>query len=318
MDAGPPTATTVLQVGPLMPDLAAALKDRYAAAVLSDLDDAAFSALAADVTVAVTSGRIGVPVELMDRLPALRAIVNFGVGHDTTDVVAAAERGVTLANTPDVLTDCVADTAVGLVLDVMRRLSAADRFVRAGRWPEAGMYPLTRRVTGSRFGILGLGRIGLATAHRLQAFGPVSYHSRRRRDDVDYPYVDSPAALAEASDVLVVTASGGPASEGIVDAAVLSALGPRGFLVNVARGSIVDEAALVAALEAGAIAGAGLDAYADEPHVPAPLVERDDVVLLPHIASGTEETRSDMAALVLANVESFLTTGELRTPVAPH
>jgi lactate dehydrogenase-like 2-hydroxyacid dehydrogenase len=310
MDAGPPTATTVLQVGPLMPDLAAALQERYAAAVLSDLDDATFSALATDVTVAVTSGRTGVPVELMDRLPGLRAIVNFGVGHDTTDVVAAAERGITLANTPDVLTDCVADTAVGLVLDVMRRLSAADRFVRAGRWPEVGMYPLTRRVTGSRFGILGLGRIGLATAHRLQAFGPVSYHSRRRRDDVDYPYVDSPAALAEASDVLVVTASGGTASEGIVDAEVLTALGPRG--------SIVDESALVAALEAGAIAGAGLDAYADEPHVPAPLLERDDVVLLPHIASGTDETRSDMAALVLANVESFLATGQLRTPVAPH
>jgi lactate dehydrogenase-like 2-hydroxyacid dehydrogenase len=180
------------------------------------------------------------------------------------------------------------------------------------------MYPRTGRVRGARFGILGLGRIGLATARRLEAFGGrIGYHNRGSRDDVTYPRFDSPAELAAASDVLLVTAAGGEESRGIVDAAVLEALGQDGFLVNVARGSVVDERALVAALEAGQIAGAGLDCYADEPRVPEALLGRDDVVLLPHVASGTVETRGEMAALVLANVERFLADGGLVTPVEP-
>jgi lactate dehydrogenase-like 2-hydroxyacid dehydrogenase len=306
----------VLQVGPLMPDLEATLQERYDARALSAPTDPLPSGAAADVRVAVTSYLSGVPRSLMDRLPGLEAIVNFGVGYDTTDVAAAAERGIAVSNTPDVLTDCVADTAVGLVVDVMRRLSAADRFVRAGRWPSEGGFPLTRRVSGSRFGILGLGRIGLATAKRLEAFGGrIAYHNRRPREDVDYPWLESPRALAAASDVLVVAAAGGADSAGIVDAAVLDALGPDGFLVNVARGSVLDEPALVAALEAGRIAGAGLDCYTDEPHVPEALLGREDVVLLPHLASGTVETRAEMAALVLANVERFLADGSLVTPV---
>ena len=266
--------------------------------------------------VAVTSGVWGVRSEHLDALPGLEAVVNFGVGYDTTDVEEAARRDVVVANTPDVLTDCVADTAVGLVIDVMRGLSAADRFVRRGEWAAGRTRPLARRVTGARVGILGMGRIGRAVAHRLEAFGAdLSYHSRTPKTDVAHRYSPSPVDLAAGCDVLVVTVAGGPESAALVDAAVLEALGPRGFLVNVARGSVVDESALVDALEAGRLAGAGLDVFADEPHVPEALLRRDDVVLLPHLASGTVETRAAMADLVLANVETFLTQGRLVTPV---
>jgi lactate dehydrogenase-like 2-hydroxyacid dehydrogenase len=205
---------------------------------------------------------------------------------------------------------------VGLVIDVMRGLSTADRFVRRGEWAAGTRFPLTRRVTGARVGILGLGRIGMAIARRLEGFdADLSYHSRNRRDDVTYGYADSPRALAEGCEVLIVATPGGPATQDLVDAEVLAALGPQGFLVNVARGSVVDQAALVDALQHGRIAGAGLDVYADEPRVPQELLGRDDVVLLPHLASGSVETRQAMADLVLDNVESWLASGTLLTPV---
>ena len=242
--------------------------------------------------------------------------MSFGVGYDRTDVAEARRRGIAVSNTPGVLDACVADTAVGLVIDVMRGLSAADRFVRRGEWARGRAPALSRRVTGARVGILGLGRIGLAIARRLAGFDTtISYHNRRPRLGVPYEYADSPVDLARDCDVLVVAAAGGPASRHLVDARVLDALGPDGFLVNVARGSVVDEAALVAALEAGGIAGAGLDVFADEPHVPVALLDRDDVVLLPHLASATQETRAAMVGLVLANVERFLADGTLVTPV---
>jgi len=242
--------------------------------------------------------------------------VNFGVGYDSSDVEEARSRGVQVANTPDVLTDCVADVAVGLVIDVMRRLSAADRFVRRGEWVGGGVPPLTRRVTGARVGILGLGRIGSAVAQRLAGFDvELSYHSRTPRD-VPHRYAASPVELAQGCDVLVVTTAGGAQSRHLVDAEVIGALGPNGYLVNVARGSVVDEVALVSALEEGRLAGAGLDVFADEPHVPAALLGRDDVVLLPHLGSATVETRSAMTDLVLANVERFLADGTLLTPIA--
>ena len=298
-------------VGTLRAELDAALRERYGAERLDDLDAVA----AAGAVVAVTSGVWGVRAEHLDRLPGLGAIVNFGVGYDSTDVAEATRRGIAVSNTPDVLTECVADTAVGLVIDVMRRLSAADRFVRRGEW-EQGVPALARRVTGARVGILGLGRIGLAIAHRLAAFdATISYHNRRERDDVDYAYADSVLDLARGCDVLVVAAAGGPQSQRLVDAEVLDALGRDGFLVNVARGSVVDEQALLAALEDGRIAGAGLDVFADEPHVPAALLDRDDVVLLPHLGSATVETRAAMTELTLANVERYLSDGTLVTPV---
>ncbi len=300
----------VVMVGTMRAQLDAALRERYGAERLDDLD------AAADAVVAVTSGVWGVRAEHLDRLPGLGAIVNFGVGYDSTDVAEAARRGVVVSNTPDVLTDCVADTAVGLLIDVMRRLSAADRFVRRGEWADGRVPALARRVTGARVGILGLGRIGLAIAHRLTAFdATISYHNRRERTDVPYAYAASVLDLARGSDVLVIAAAGGADSRDLVGAEVLDALGPDGFLVNVARGSVVDEAALVAALEEGRIAGAGLDVFADEPHVPAALLGRDDVVLLPHLGSATVETRAAMTDLTLANVERFLADGTLVTPV---
>jgi len=311
-DEGVVRVTAVVMVGSLKGEIAGALAQRYAAVALPELDPAA----AAGVRVAVTSGVWGVRSEHLDVLPGLGAVVNFGVGYDTTDVAEATRRGVLVANTPDVLTDCVADTAVGLVIDVMRGLSAADRFVRRGEWEAGRTRPLARRVTGARVGILGMGRIGRAVAHRLEAFGAeISYHSRTPKAEVPHRFTASPRDLAAGCDVLVVTAAGGPGSAGLVDAGVLDALGPRGFLVNVARGSVLDEGALVEALEAGRLAGAGLDVFADEPHVPQALLQRDDVVLLPHLASGTVETRAAMVELVLDNVEEFLARGRLVTPV---
>ena len=299
-------------VGTLRAELATALRETYGASSLDDLSTGA----AAQATVAVTSGVWGVRGEHLDRLPNLGAVVNFGVGYDSIDVAEAYRRGVVVSNTPDVLTDCVADAALGLMIDVMRRLSAADRFVRRGEWASGQVPALARRVTGARVGILGLGRIGQAIAHRLEAFdATISYHNRREREGVVYAYAGSARELAQGCDVLIVAAAGGAESQHLVDADVLDALGPRGFLINVARGSVVDERALVMALEEGRIAGAGLDVFADAPQVPEALLGRDDVVLLPHLGSATIETRAAMTDLALANVEAFLADGTLVTPV---
>jgi lactate dehydrogenase-like 2-hydroxyacid dehydrogenase len=296
---------TVFQVCPLLPSVEDALHTHYK--IVDTPSD--------EVVAAITSSRFGVTNEQMDAMPSLRAIVHFGVGYETTDVDYARSRGIVVSNTPDVLTDCVADLAVGGLIDVLRRMTAADRFLRRGAW-QNGQFPLATKVTGKRVGILGLGRIGRAIAHRLTAFDTVlSYHSRNPVPDVPYTYADSPTALAEAVDVLVVATSGGPATAGLVSADVLTALGPAGYLVNIARGSVVDEPALVAALKSERIAGAALDVFADEPNVPADLLDMDNVVLLPHIASATVETREAMGELAFRNLHQFLTDGTLVTPV---
>jgi lactate dehydrogenase-like 2-hydroxyacid dehydrogenase len=313
------TSRPVLQVGPLNQSLAQTLQDDYAAHVLPDEAverDAFLSSHGPEITAVVTSGRTGVDATLMSALPNLGAVVNFGVGYDTTDVDAATARGVAVSNTPDVLTDCVADTAVGLMIDVMRKFSASDRYVRAGRWPVEGMYPLTHQVSNTKVGIIGLGRIGGAIAKRLSAFGcAISYHNRHRVADSPYDYVSSPEELARRVDVLVVAAAGGSATRKLVSRNVIDVLGPDGYLVNIARGSVVDEDALVEALSTGGLAGAGLDVFADEPNVPEALLSMDNVVLLPHVGSGTVETRAAMEALTLRNLDSFLASGELVTPV---
>ncbi|MET8520652.1 2-hydroxyacid dehydrogenase [Nocardioides sp. NPDC004968] len=308
----------ILQVGPLKPSLAATLTDRYDALVLPD-DDSRAAFLAEhgpSIGAVVTTGRTGVPAELMAQLPALSAVVNFGVGYDTTDVETAAARGVLVSNTPDVLTDCVADTAIGLAIDTLRQLSAADRFVRRGDWPEVVTYPLARKVSGKRVGILGLGRIGQAIATRFEAFGcPISYHSRREVAGSPYIYAASPAQLAADVDILVLATSGGSGTQHLVDRKVLEALGPEGYLINIARGSVVDQDALVELLLEGGIAGAGLDVYTEEPAVPAELIGLDNVVLLPHLASGTVETRAAMEQLTLDNLDRWLADGTVLTPV---
>ncbi|GJE11253.1 2-hydroxyacid dehydrogenase [Methylobacterium longum] len=259
-------------------------------------------------------GQVGIDGALMDRLPNLEIIANFGVGYDAVDAAEAHRRGVIVTNTPDVLTDEVADLAIGLVLATLRRLPQADRYLREGHWPKAP-FPLTASLRGRRVGILGLGRIGRAIAKRLESFGvEIAYHGRRRQSDAPYAYHDSLVGLAQAVHVLIVVAPGGSDTRGLVDTAVLEALGPEGILVNVARGSLVDEAALTAALKAGTILGAGLDVFENEPHVPSDLAALENTVLLPHVGSASEHTRAAMAQLVVDNVISWF---EGRGPLTP-
>jgi hydroxypyruvate reductase len=263
----------------------------------------------------VTSARFGADRALIEALPRLAVIANFGVGVDTIDLQAARERGVAVSNTPDVLTDCVADLALGLLIDVARGLTAADRFVRRGDWLKA-QFPLATRVWGKKLGIVGLGRIGAAIAKRGGGFEmPVRYHNRRLIENCPYEYEASLPALASWADFLVIACAGGEATRHLVSREVIDALGPNGFLVNISRGSVVDEPALVEALQAGRIAGAALDVFESEPNVPPALSALDNVVLLPHIASATKETRQAMADCVLANLRSWFDSGRLLTPV---
>lgn len=305
----------MLQVGPLMPFFESELVETYNIVRLPENAESFLQERGKEFEVAVTSGKQGVNAELIAALPNLGAIINFGVGYDATDVEAAKARGIVVSNTPDVLTDCVADLAIGLLIDTLRHLSASDRFVRRGDWLEGG-YPLTTKVSGRKVGIVGLGRIGRAIATRLEGFGcEISYNNRSKRADVPYAYCASVHELAEHCDVVIVAASGGAGSVGLIDADELRALGPDGYLINIARGSVIDQDALVEALVSGGIAGAGLDVFTDEPHVPQELFGLDNVVLLPHLASGTVETRQAMAALALDNIAQFIADGNLVTPI---
>lgn len=271
---------------------------------------------AADVRVVVTSGPPGVGADTIAALPNLEVIVNNGAGVDLIDLAAARRRGIGVSNTPDVLSDTVADTAVGLILMTLRRFGAADRYVRAGRWVSDGPFPYARDVSGLQVGILGLGRIGSAIATRLLGFDcAIAYHNRHRIDGSPFRYAESPRELAESVDVLVVATTGDAHTRHLVDRAVLEALGPDGYLINIARGSVVDEEALEELLVGGALGGAGLDVFVDEPRVPAALLALDNVVLFPHIGSATARTRRAMALLAIRNLDSYLATGELVTPV---
>ncbi|OQZ99057.1 2-hydroxyacid dehydrogenase [Mycolicibacter algericus] len=310
----------VLEVGRPDAALAEALTAKHQPLQLPDgrERDAFLAEHGPSVVAAVVAGPPGVDARLMNALPNLGAIVNYGAGYDLIDVDEAQRLGIGVSNTPDVLNDSVADTAVGLLLATMRGFCSADRYVRAGRWPVEGPLPLARDVSGTRVGILGLGRIGSAIASRLTGFGcQISYHNCRRAPDCPYHYAASPIELAESADVLVIAVSGGRGSRELVSRQVLEALGDDGYLINVARGSVVDQDALVELLVDKRLAGAGLDVYADEPHVPEQLRELDNVVLLPHIGSATPRTRSAMAALTLRNLDEYLTRGTLTTPVLP-
>jgi lactate dehydrogenase-like 2-hydroxyacid dehydrogenase len=261
----------------------------------------------------VQGGGTVTPPSLLDALPNLEIISVFGVGYDGVPVDYCRRRGLKVSNTPDVLTDDVADVAVGLVLMTVRGFAQADRFVRAGDWERRG-FPLTTKLGGRKVGILGLGRIGKAIAQRLGAMGmQIAYTGRRAQSDVPYRFVPDLVALAHESDVLVVACPGGPATRHLVDAKVLAALGRKGTLVNIARGSIVDEPALVAALQDGTLGGAGLDVFADEPHVPRELFAMDNVVLLPHVGSATRETRQAMGDLCKANLDAWFAGRALLT-----
>jgi lactate dehydrogenase-like 2-hydroxyacid dehydrogenase len=281
-----------------------------------DDPEAVLSARGNEVAAIATAGQRPIDAELMDGLPNLQIVANFGVGYQgQVDAVAAAERGVVVTNTPDVLNDEVADTALGLLLMTVRELPQAERYLRAGRWNDRP-YPLTRgTVHGRTMGILGLGRIGQAIAHRAEAFGvSIAYHNRRRKD-VAYRYYPKLVEMARAVDILMVVTPGGDETRHLVDKDVLNALGPNGVLINVARGSVVDESALVEALQSGTILGAGLDVFENEPTVHPGLLELDNVVLLPHVGSASVPTREAMGRLVVDNLVGWFDTGQPVTPV---
>jgi lactate dehydrogenase-like 2-hydroxyacid dehydrogenase len=309
---------TLLLVGRLQSSVMRPLAADYHVLHLWEAADPALllASHANDIEVVVTSATHGADAALIAALPRLRLIASFGVGFDTIDVAAAQARGIAVTTTPNVLNDCVADTALGLLLAVSRRICEADRFVRAGRW-ESERFIYGTKLGGKTCGILGLGAIGMAVAKRAQAFDMhVAYCNRQARADVDFTYFDTPQALAEASDFLILTLPGGTETQHIVDRQVLAALGPQGILINIARGSVVDEAALVDMLSKGELGAAGLDVFEDEPHVPKALWQMDNVVLTPHIASATHETRDAMGKLVLANVAAFYAGHALPSPLA--
>lgn len=282
------------------------LGDRY------DLRDAPGTGIRA----VVTGGAEGIDAATIDALPDLGLIAVCAVGYDKVDVGHARLRGVAVTNTPDVLTDDTADMAIALMYAVFRRVPQYDRYVRAGDWAAKGPPPLARKLCGKRIGILGLGRIGDAIARRCVPFAcEIVYHSRRPVAGAPYRYAADARALAASVDVLVVATSGGADSASLVDTEVLDALGPEGTLINIARGSVVDEQALVAALAEGRLGAAGLDVFAHEPHVPEALLRMENVVLAPHQGSATEETRRAMAELVQANLAAFFAGKPLKTPI---
>jgi lactate dehydrogenase-like 2-hydroxyacid dehydrogenase len=283
----------ILALSPLPETLAPSLAGHFTVHV--GLDGAPLDRVRA----LVGGGAMRVDANLIARLPQLEIVAVHGVGHDGIDTAALAARGIALAITAGTLTEDVADLAVGLWLAVERRIAVNDRAVRSGGWD----VPLARRATGRRIGVFGLGAIGRAIAARAAPFAAELLYTAHSEKDVPWRFVPDLPALAAASDVLFLAAAAGPDTDGVVDAGVLAALGPRGVLVNVARGSLVDQAALIAALDAGGVAGAALDVFADEPAVPAAL-HRDTVVLSPHQGSATQEARAAMAAMVVANLEA--------------
>ena len=261
-----------------------------------------------------TTGFHGADAKLLGALPKLEIIACMGVGVDAVDLDLAKKRKIAVTNTPDVLNDDVADLALALMLMTARRLALSDRYVRDGRWLK-GSQPLAAKMSGKKLGILGLGRIGKAIAKRAASFDmDISYFGRHKQDGVKYKFYSDLAKMAADVDFLVVICPGGPATKGIVNKPVLEALGPKGILVNVARGSVVDEPALIKALQDGKLGGAGLDVFADEPNAPKELFGMDQVVLAPHVGSATSETRTAMMDLVVANLRAHLKGQKLVTP----
>ncbi len=313
------TRGEILITAPVEPQLDAALASNYVVHRLWQAQDkTTFVRSVADrVTAVVTRSVIGADRALMQSLPKLGLVAIFGVGTDAVDLVAARDLGVRVTNTPEVLTEDTADYGITLLLALARKVVAGDRFVRAGKWSK-GLLPNSTRVGGKRIGIVGLGRIGTGVARRAEAFSlEVLYTGPRAKADAPWKFVPSVLELARAVDFLVLTCPGGPDTARIVNAEVLRALGPEGFLINIARASVLDQAALIAALQQGTIKGAALDVFDDEPNVPSELLALDNVIVEPHIASTTVETRAAIGELVKANVDAFFSGHALPTPVPP-
>ncbi len=265
----------------------------------------------------VAGGHITVDAALIDMCPKLEIVSNFGVGYDSIDARYAGEKGVIVTNTPDVLTEEVADTALGLTIMTVRELGSAERWLRAGKWASQGNFPLTAgTLRGKTMGILGLGRIGQAIARRAEAMGmTIAYHGRRKQP-VDYAYFETLTGLADHCDILVSILPGGEATRHMIGAEAFRALGADGFFINIGRGSSVDQDALIDALKSNVISGAGLDVFEDEPNVPKDLIDLENTVLLPHVGSGTVHTRRAMGQLVVDNIKSWFENGRPVTPVA--
>ena len=283
---------------------------------LHEADPQEFSRLAPQIRGIAGGGESTVSAALMGQLPSLEMVSIMGVGYDGVDVAAALKRNILVTHTPNVLNDEVADLAIGLMLSVARRIPQADQYVRSGRWGTEGAMPLARKVSGARLGIVGLGRIGQSIVDRASAFGmSIAYTARSAKPGLPYPFYASALALAAEVDFLVVITPGGAGTLHMINADVLKALGPRGYLISVARGSVVDEAALLEALEKGIIAGAGLDVFEKEPHPLQAFYKLDNVVLTPHMASATHETRQAMADLAVANLQAHFSGRPVLTPV---
>ena len=275
-------------------------------------------AIATGVAILAEDQHYPVTAQVMQRFPHLRLIANLGVGYDNIDVAWARQHGIEVTNTPDVLTDETADTAIGLLLNTIREFSQAEAYLRAGHWLKKA-YRLTPSLRGRTMGIIGLGRIGKAIAKRAEPFGlRIVYHGRHHQADMPYAYFASLVDMARAVDILMVVAPGGPQTRHMVNAEVLHALGANGVLINIARGTLVDEDALIEALSTRTILAAGLDVYANEPHVPQSLLALDHVVLLPHVGSGSQHTRDLMSQLVVDNLLAFAAGKVLLTPVRDH
>jgi len=312
------TKPDVLQMMPITPNIQAQADEAFVLRKLWQAADgqAFLGEVAPRVRAVLTNGIIGADRALIEALPKLEIIGVYGVGVDAVDLAAAKARGVRVTNTPDVLTIGVAELGMALLLDVARRVAYNDRYVRAGRWRSDGDPVLSNSVAGKRMGILGLGRIGRAVARRAEAFDmAICYHGRTRREGIAYEYVPDLVEMARAVDCLMVTCLGGPTTAGLVSREVIDALGPKGWLINVARGSVIDQPALVEALVEGRLGGAGLDVFAGEPEVPDALLGLENVVLQPHQASATWETRDAMGQLTVDNLKAHFAGRPLPTPV---
>jgi lactate dehydrogenase-like 2-hydroxyacid dehydrogenase len=307
----------VLVVGPLRPEQMKVLEASYA---LHRYDQAAdkegfLNGRAGAIRAVVTTGGFGFTADLLARLPNLEIVGSSGVGVDKIDVAACRARGVPVTNTPDVLNDDVADLGMGLVIACLREMPQGDAYVRSGAWGRQGMMRMTTSLKGKTMGIVGLGRIGREVAERARAFKMRVAYTGRNRQDAPFDYVPDLIELARQADVLMLTCPGGEATRNLIGGTALEALGPDGWLVNMARGSVVDEPALIAALKAGTIRGAGLDVYWNEPRPDPELVALPNVAVYPHHSSGTFETRAAMSELVLDNLAAHFAGKPLLTPV---
>jgi hydroxypyruvate reductase len=307
----------VLQLSPIIPSGEVELHRSYhVCRWYQTLDKEQWLSENADsVRAVVTGGHLGISNDLLELLPNLGIVAIAGVGYERVDLEATRARGIRVTNTPDVLTEDVADFAVGLLIATMRRIAAADRYLRDGHWAKKEM-ELAAKVWGRHYGIVGLGRIGLAIAKRLEGFGGSIGYTSRDTKPCQYKFYKTALDLARESDVLILTIAGGPATRNAIGREILDALGPTGFLINVARGSVVDEGELIAALRDGRIRGAGLDVYADEPSVPHELTDMPNVTLTPHIGSATIDARTMMAQVMLSNLYAFFAGQPLPSAIA--